>query len=256
MHDPLTQLGTGGDILTPPQRASLAEDGFCIFRNVLQPAKIRATLDEVNRLEAEEKATAGHEYQKCDDGALRIHNLLNKSLAFDIFYRHPLVVAAAQQILGDELKLSMLVSRNPIQGRAQKLHVDWRGRTLNPGDYQACTAMWLLEDYTTDNGPTRLVPSSHKDCVDPSSVLEDRFAPYPGEVRIVEKAGTLVVFNGHIWHAGTENISGRSRASLYAYFCKRTVPQELVLREVLSPSTVARFDAAERWLLELDLQAT
>jgi len=246
-----TSLHIDSNCLTSEQKNALARDGYCIFRNVLSASIIETTLKEINRIETEEGAHSGSEYLKCNDGALRVHNLLEKSDLFDHFFTHELVLASVEQILGKDFKLSMLVSRNPILGRAQKLHVDWRGGSVPAGKYQACTAMWILEDYRADNGATRVVPGSHRECVEPSAVLEDRFAPLPGEVQILEKAGTLVVFNAHLWHAGCENVSRRSRASVHAYFCLRSIPQELNQREYLSSRTMARFSPLEKWLLDV-----
>jgi ectoine hydroxylase-related dioxygenase (phytanoyl-CoA dioxygenase family) len=245
-----TSSGIDSNLLTSEQKNTLARDGYCLFRNVLSANTIETTLKEINRIETEEGVRAGSEYLKCDDGALRVHNLLEKSELFDRFFTHELVLASVEQILGKDFKLSLLVSRNPIRGRAQKLHVDWRGGPVPAGKYQACTAMWILEDYGVDNGATRVVPGSHRECIEPA-ILEDRFAPLPGEVQILEKAGTLVVFNAHLWHAGCENVSRRSRASVHAYFCLRSIPQELTQQECLSSRTITRFGPLEKWLLDV-----
>lgn len=251
MSNSVTTLGIDTNCLTSEQKRGLVDDGYCIFRNVLSADLIATTLKEISRIETEEGVRSGSEYLKCDDGALRVHNLLEKSNLFDHFFSHQLVLASVEQILGSNFKLSMLVSRNPIRGRAQRLHADWRGGPVPAGDYKACTAMWILEDYCLDNGATRIVPGSHRECIEPSAVLSDRLAPVPGEVHILEKAGTLVVFNAHLWHAGCENVSHRSRASVHAYFCLRSISQELNQREYLSPKTISRFNPLEKWVLDV-----
>ncbi|UIJ83171.1 phytanoyl-CoA dioxygenase family protein [Rhizobium leguminosarum] len=243
------RLASSGRIINEKEELQLDENGICIFPNAISDDVIALAMNELKRIEYEEGLKAGSECNICDDGSLRLQNLLDKSVVFDQFFKHGLVVTAAWKILGPDIKLGKLVSRNPITGRAQRLHADWRGEELPAGVYKACTAMWILEEFDLENGPTRLVPGSHKWGNSPQSVLADRSAPHPDEVFITGKPGTLVVFNGHAWHAGTENKSGRSRTALHAYITARDVPQEIPLSDHLSVETVGRFSESEKWFL-------
>jgi len=85
-------------------------------------------------------------------------DLVNKGAAFDIFYTHPKVLAGIKAVLGRSFKLSSLNYRAALPGMGlQNLHVDWKDGIPN-GNYKVCNSIWLLDDFTPDNGATRIVP--------------------------------------------------------------------------------------------------
>ena len=60
--------------------------------------------------------------------------------------------------------------------------------------------MWLLTDFTKENGPTRVVPGSHRSGKHPQDVMEAPEEAHPDEIKLIGTAGTVVVFNSHLWH--------------------------------------------------------
>ncbi len=74
----------------------------------------------------------------------------------------PPVVEAVAELLGPGPLPVGALMRNPVGPTAQQaLHVDWAG-PVAPGHDQQAQAMFFLDDVTADNGPTRLVPGSHR----------------------------------------------------------------------------------------------
>ncbi len=61
----------------------------------------------------------------------------------------------------------------------------------------------LLDDFTADNGATRVVPGSHLTGRSASDVMADRRGSRPGQVLQLAPARTVVVFNSHLWHGAT-----------------------------------------------------
>ena len=57
--------------------------------------------------------------------------------------------------------------------------------------------------------------------------MADRRDSHPGEVLLLAPAGTVVVFNSHLWHSGTLNRSSRPRRALHAYLTRRGNGQQL-----------------------------
>ncbi len=117
------------------------------------------------------------------------------------------------------------------------------------GDYQVCNSIWLIDDFTPDNGPTRVVPGSHRSGQLPGQALADPWTPHPGEVKLLGQAGTVVIFNAHLWHGGTGNTTRRPRRALHSYFCRRGRKQQLDQRAYLRPETLARLSPAARHIL-------
>ena len=94
-------------------------------------------------------------------GADRLADLVNKGSMFGVCFTHPGVLAGIAHVLGD-FKLSSLNFRAARPGHGhQPLHADFGGPVPTAG-YQVCNSIWLLDDFTADNGATRVVPGSHR----------------------------------------------------------------------------------------------
>jgi ectoine hydroxylase-related dioxygenase (phytanoyl-CoA dioxygenase family) len=118
------------------------------------------------------------------------------------------------------------------------------GPVIDPAAFQVRNPIWLLDDFTADNDATRVVPGSHLSGRSPSDVLADRRDYNPGEVLLLAPAGTVVVFNSHLWHGGTLNRSSRPRRALHAYFTRRGNGQQLDQRKYARPESLARLGPA------------
>src|SRR5580693_8478543 len=100
------------------------------------------------------------------------------------------LLACMDHVLGD-FKLSSLNFRAALPGQGhQNLHTDWGG-PVEPGAYQVCNSIWLLDDFTADNGATRVVPGSHRFGNVPRLALTDPGAPHADEVLVTGPAGTV-----------------------------------------------------------------
>jgi ectoine hydroxylase-related dioxygenase (phytanoyl-CoA dioxygenase family) len=110
----------------------------------------------------------------------------------------------------------------------------------------------MLDDFTHDNGPTRMVPGSHKWGTRPQDVLGDPMAPHPDEVLLIGKAGSIAVMNAHLWHGGTANRTAAPRLAMHAFYCRRDKPQQQYQKQLLRPDVQAALAPELRELLALD----
>jgi len=162
------------------------------------------------------------------------------------------VLAALAHVLDNDMKLSSLNSRAALPGQGlQGLHADWN-EPVKPDRYQVCNSIWLLDDFTSENGATRVVPKSHRLEKLPSQVMSDPAAPHPDEQLLIAPAGTVVIFNSHTWHGGTLNRTAKPRRALHSYWCRRHHKQQLDQRSYLSSETRAEFSAPVRYLLDIE----
>lgn len=144
-------------------------------------------------------------------GTIWIRDALVLGDALEPLRTAPAVVEAIAELLGPEPTAFSAVMRNPVGPTAQQgLHVDWAG-PIAPGHDQQAQAMFFLDDVTADNGPTRLVPGSHRSGSIPPKNLSDPRARHRDEECITGPAGDVLVFSSHLWHSGTGNSSGRAR---------------------------------------------
>jgi ectoine hydroxylase-related dioxygenase (phytanoyl-CoA dioxygenase family) len=246
----LYALGVREETLTEAEKQHLEQEGYLALPNILTPeraAQFGARLDELLRLEGERAGSETH----TEAGSDRLSDLVNKDPRFEICFTHPRVLAAIAHVIRGEFKLSSINSRfaRPGQG-LQGLHADWE-EPVEPGDYCVCNSIWLLDDFTEENGATRIVPGSHRSRKLPQTDLPNPNAPYPGEVKIIAPAGTVVVFNSHVWHGGTLNRTQQPRRAMHAYFCRRDLPPQTDQSQYLRLETSARLSEAARYMLDV-----
>ncbi len=123
------------------------------------------------------------------------------------------------QILGTGWDVTEIAYRCPGPGTGhQQLHADDVPR-LEPGPHRGATAIVALVDFTTENGPTRVVPGSHRrpDLQRRSQQLD----AHPDEIPLLGPAGTGFVFTRHLLHSGTANRSDHPRPALQISFAAR-----------------------------------
>jgi ectoine hydroxylase-related dioxygenase (phytanoyl-CoA dioxygenase family) len=134
---------------------------------------------------------------------------------------------------------------------AQPLHCDV-GAIADDSGYWVCNTIWLLDDFTADNGATRIVPGSQRWRELPQKALSDPQARHPEEKLVLGKAGSVVVMNTHAWHGGTANRTPYPRRALHAFYTRGDKPQQQYQKALLRPETQARLSPELRRILALD----
>jgi ectoine hydroxylase-related dioxygenase (phytanoyl-CoA dioxygenase family) len=178
----LKSFGVTRSLLSAEQSDELDRNGFVAMERALDEATLRKVAGRVDELVATEGAQAGTEFRQ-EEGTDRLANLVDKGPVFDNCWNYPLQLAAVAHVLSwREFKLTSLNTRSalPSQGR-QALHTDW-AEAVAPGDYQICNSVWMLDDFTEENGATRAVPGSHRFGRLPKDAMDDPAAPHPDEV--------------------------------------------------------------------------
>ena len=248
MDKALREFGVRDDTLSSKEKDFLDVNGYLPLENILTQEQITnmiRRLDELAELEGED---AGKELHQ-EGGTIRVSNLVNKGPMFEIGFSHPRVLAAIHHVIGPRFKLSSLDCRMALPGQGhQAFHADWRSG-VEPGDYYVCNSMWLLDDFTVENGATRVVPGSHRSGKHPKDALEDAGEKHPQEVQLIAPSGTVIVFNSHLWHAGGLNQTDSPRHGMLAYYTRRDYKQLTDQRKFIHPETHARLSEAQRFIL-------
>lgn len=255
----LNRMGAKEVLLSSDEIAFLDTNGYLNLGKILSDAQLREIRSRIRELLHEEGEHAGKELAESpfirhpkEAGADRLGNLVNKGKAFDIFYTHPRVLAAIRHVLGDELKLSSLNYRAAKPGDGlQKLHADYP-ESVPTGDYRVCNSIWLLDDFSVQNGATRIVPGTHLSQRLPQDVMANPLDTHPEEVIIEAEAGSVVIFNSHTWHGGTQNLTDQPRQAIHSYFCRRDQPQQSDQKHYLKPETRSRISDEAALILDVD----
>ena len=247
----LVRLGVDEHTLSTEEKRTLDEDGYLRLENLMTSEEVAAFVHRLDELAEIEGEDAGKEVHQ-EEGAIRLSNLIDKDPIFEKCVTSPRLLAAIQHVLGDQFKFSSLNSRAalPDHGR-QGLHADWGGAVAS-GDYFVCNSIWLLTDFTHENGATRVVPGSHRCGQTATDVMSDTKADHPDQVQLIGEAGTVVVFNSHLWHGGMKNETDAPRRAMHSYFCRRDQRQQLDQREWLRKETIARLSSESQVILDVD----
>jgi ectoine hydroxylase-related dioxygenase (phytanoyl-CoA dioxygenase family) len=134
---------------------------------------------------------------------------------------NPVVMALAQRAVGDDFQMSTVggMRLSPRSRGGYAWHVDvplgWfaaNGRPF-PDFTMAITALWMLSDFSQENGATRVVPYSHRTRSSPVDVRldPDGYGRMEHEVSAEGPAGSCLVFDNAIWHCAGDNQSDRMR---------------------------------------------
>jgi hypothetical protein len=232
--------------------ARLLDEGW-VKLEAFAPEALRLRLVErIEALFASEGERAGAEFKQ-EPGARRLANLADKGEVFREAMLSPGVLAHVAHVLGPRFKLSSLNARsaNPLGEDVQPLHVD-AGAVPDDRGYWVCNVLWMLDDFTPENGSLRVVPGSHRSGRRPQDVLADPLRPHPDEVLVTGRAGDVVVMNSHLWHGGTANRTAQRRLALHAFYCRWDKPQQQYQKALLSAETQSALSPAARALLALD----
>lgn len=197
-------------------------DGYCVIEDAISAAlvaELRAALDQIEVEQGLEYARTSFEgYQ-----TLRIYNLLARHPAFEKIPIYKNTLPIAKSILGEQLLLSSLSAIILGSGQAaQPIHSDTQMIPLpRPHPPIALNCMWALSDFTEENGATRIVPGSHK---------YDHAPDYDGHhdsIAAQMPAGSVMFFDGSVWHGGGANQTDERRYGIANYYCAGWVrPQE------------------------------
>jgi len=215
--------------MTLDQSAELAghlermkRDGFTVIENVIDASAVAELRDDVCRLERE---LAVQPAQNLFEGVrtVRIYNLLAHGTIYQQIPVHERVLPIIEGVLDHGCLVSSLSSIHIGPGEAaQPLHADDQLIPLpKPHVSIICNTMWALTDFTIANGATRVVPGSHRADRSPQpfgEAVETRAAEMP--------AGSVLVFDGSIWHGGGANQSTERRLGLAMNYCAGWMRQQ------------------------------
>ena len=238
--------------MTELQRRQLDEQGFVLLPALLDDSFLRELRTAILGLFDQEGDRAGHEFKQ-EAHAHRLANLVDKGDAFRRAIVLPELLGLVRHVLGPDIKLSSLNARSADPGAdaGQPLHVDM-GAVPDERGYWVCNTVWMLDDFTRDNGATRLVPGSHTWGTRPQDVLADPMAPHPHEVLLTGRAGSVAVMNAHLWHGGTANRTAAPRLAMHAFYCRRDKPQQQHQKQLLRAEVQAALGPDLRDILALD----
>jgi ectoine hydroxylase-related dioxygenase (phytanoyl-CoA dioxygenase family) len=236
-------------MLAQSEKKQLDELGYLVLPGFVPPPMLAELRERVEALWEQEGSEAGSEFRH-EPGARRLANLVDKGAIFAEVVSMPKILECVEHVIGPSYKLSSLNARstNPNSEESQPWHADSAAIADERG-YWVCNSIWMLDDFTAENGATRMIPRSHtwRRLPEPGDT-----SSRPDEELVTGTAGTVVIMNTHMWHGGTANRTGRCRRALHGFYTRGDKPQQQYQKALLRPETVAALTPLQRRVLAID----
>ena len=230
----------------------LDREGFLVLEDFFPDTLRQDLINRVETLYRLEGEAAGSEF-RAEPGVRRLANLVDKGEIFREVFANAEVLRYIGHLLRPRFKLSSLNARsaNPHEHGHQPLHVD-QGLLPDAGGAVVANVVWMLDDFTRENGAMRVVPRTHLSGRRPQEALTDANAAHPDEILVTGRAGTICIVNAHLWHGGTANRTDRPRRAIHSFYCRSDVAQQQYQKRLLSQPVQAALPEPLRALLALD----
>ena len=175
----------------------------------------------------------------------RLYALLAKAPSVAGLVEHPLVVGVVDQFLRPSYLLwGALAIRNHPGETAQAFHADDDYIDIaRPRPPAGISVMWSLDEFTDHNGATELIRGSH------AWSTEQPGDDHPDIIRAVMPAGSMLLWQGPLYHRGGANHSEASRLGITIQYCQPWLRQIENMVLAVPPQVAAQYsDRVQRML--------
>jgi ectoine hydroxylase-related dioxygenase (phytanoyl-CoA dioxygenase family) len=199
----------------------IESQGYTLLENVIPLELVDRLNDALLRLERELSTVSGCNLFE-GHHTIRIYNLLARDPVFQQVPVFPALLPIVEGVLDRGALVSSLSSISIDPGEvAQPIHVDDALIKLpRPHPAVVCNSMWALTDFTEENGATRIVPGSHRYAEKPE------YGSHPQSIPAEMPKGSILVWNGSLWHGGGANRSGERRVGIAMNYCAGFIRQQ------------------------------
>src|SRR5262249_54512624 len=196
------------------QVARVVADGYTIVEDAIEPELIDALAEDLLRLERELGiAPAKNIFEGLN--TVRIYNLLARGKLYERVAEHPAILPIVEAVLDHGCLVSSLSSIAICADEAaQPLHADDQLIPLpRPHVPIIVNSLWAITDFPDESGAPRFVRGSH---------VHPAFPPFGADVPTVAaemRRGSVLVYNGSLWHGGGRNRTDRRRVGIAMNYC-------------------------------------
>lgn len=247
MNDWFSVIGKGGEL-----SAGTVQDLFDVGFVVVPGAVKSVDVAQLKTVYDSAVLSASSDDIRIGSTSTRVNDFVNRGDAaeFDSLYIYPLLLEACYRVIGEPFKLSSMHARTLHPNvPAQKLHIDFRP---DEEKFSLVSFILMVDEFRTDNGATRFLPGSHKWSVNPNKLTNDALAKYEKQTSTAcGQAGSMIIFNGSVWHGYSANLTNRARRSIQGAFIPRDEQAATDFSSRMRPETLARIGPLTKYLLAI-----
>jgi ectoine hydroxylase-related dioxygenase (phytanoyl-CoA dioxygenase family) len=192
----------------------LLEEGFVILKNLLSKREVHAIAGELEpHFQAMPRCVGDFHGWK----TTRVNSVLTRAPSTRALLLHEAIWPAVEAILKpacDYVQLNLVQAVRVHSGeRAQAPHRDEEMWPVSKhGAPWVINAIWAMDDFTEENGATRLWPRSHHESL-------DRAVDPDASIAAEMPSGSACVFMGALTHGAGANRSNASRTGIIVSYC-------------------------------------
>jgi ectoine hydroxylase-related dioxygenase (phytanoyl-CoA dioxygenase family) len=221
--------------LLPSAVCDLQDKGFAIIPGPVPMAKLTELANTYDQAVLQAK----HDDISVGGSTTRVSDFVNRSSVFDDLYVHPPVLEACRRVIGQPFKLSTMHART-LRPRtpAQKLHLDF---PCDAKGWPMVGFIFMIDEFRPNNGATCFAPGSQGIETVPtdSGLLVPACGP----------AGSVIVYNGSVWHGHGANETDEPRRSIQGAYIRRTEKSAGNLPTRMRPETLERIGPLAKYVL-------
>jgi ectoine hydroxylase-related dioxygenase (phytanoyl-CoA dioxygenase family) len=154
-------------------------------------------------------------------------------LVQDRMMRASTFTAIVSHVLDDAFLISSYTANIARKGSVrQTLHADQQFMPENTPFMGTANRAIMLSDFTEENGATRVIP----DRISAAAIRNRGRITKPSPAR--GPAGTMLFFDGRLWHGTGASTSDHDRFGLLAYCCRPFISQQENLTISIAPEVL------------------
>jgi ectoine hydroxylase-related dioxygenase (phytanoyl-CoA dioxygenase family) len=220
---------------------ALVRDGFVVIPGPVPASRFHLLVKAYDRAVQEADPVDIHH----GSSTTRVNDLVNRGPEFDSIYIYPPFLDACSQIFTQPYKLSVVIARtvHPCTP-AQVWHQDF---PRDPSGWTMVGFILMIDEFRVDNGATRFVPGSHE-WQDGSA---DHAAGSP-TISACGAPGSMIIYNGSIWHGHGPNQTLVPRRSIQGAFIRKDLQSGFDMASRMRSETLSRIGPVARCLIVPD----
>ena len=193
----------------------IREQGFSVVQGIIPEDEVGSVRDDlVEAADTFGRKTPNNTY---------LATTINYTQSFAPYLADPRIMTIVESFFGPYARVSSTSTQiNEPDNERGDWHADWPFCPLNAGHIPKpipdavmhLTSLFMLADFTKENGGTLMRPGSHTWGTNPTYDYQQRYDDYQDQIQGEGPAGSVLILDSRLWHASAVNHTNERRVAL------------------------------------------